>query len=65
MKTVGLPDDAVVCDLLEHFLGLATHDNVNAPPSSRVRAPSRGQDADPFQGPTLPLAGRAAPSRHR
>jgi len=34
IKDVDIANDAVMCDLLEHFMGLATHDNINAPPST-------------------------------
>lgn len=43
MKEFVLRDDPAVLDLVAHFLGIATHDNVNAPPSCLAEQ-ARSQD---------------------
>lgn len=34
MKVLAVDDDQAMLDLLVHFLGIATHHNVNAAPSA-------------------------------
>jgi hypothetical protein len=36
MHVVILGEDPAALDLVAHFLGLATHDNINAAPSARL-----------------------------
>ena len=42
MKEFVFHDDHAVMDLVAHFLGIATHDNINAPPSGMARMGERG-----------------------
>ena len=37
MKALVMDDAPVALDLVAHFLGIATHDNVNAAPSPQPR----------------------------
>ncbi|WP_442639980.1 hypothetical protein [Roseicyclus sp.] len=41
MKVFVFDDDPAVLDLVAHFLGIAVHDNVNAPPSGLARPAER------------------------
>lgn len=34
MKVIAVDDDQAMLDLVAHFLGIVTHDNVNAAPSA-------------------------------
>lgn len=45
MKTYPFDDDGAVLDLVAHFLGIATHDNVNAPPSCLLPTADPGKAA--------------------
>lgn len=36
MKVLAVNDDQAVLDLVVHFLGIATHHNINAAPSSKA-----------------------------
>ena len=63
MKRVVLMEDPAVLDLLVHFLGLAEHHNVNAPPSwrglsasrqPRAATPSRRTGSDPVLPTRMP-----------
>lgn len=41
MKVLAVDDDHAVLDLVAHFLGIATHDNENAAPSSIAAGEAR------------------------
>ncbi len=65
MKEFVFRDDPALLDLVAHFLGIATHDNVNAPPSglgeqARRQDPSGAQLAITAGGDGIgaPLAPR-------
>lgn len=41
MRVRAVDDDPAVLDLVAHFLGIATHDNINAAPTSAPNATVR------------------------
>lgn len=41
MKNFSIYNDEAVLDLVAHFLGIATHDNINAAPSGLERLADR------------------------
>lgn len=45
MALMAADDDSAVLDLVAHFLGLATHDNVNTLPQSKMAEPAVQEDA--------------------
>ena len=64
MKVLVIDDDPAVLDLVVHFLGLATHHNVNAAPSATI-APKTVSEADKPNGSFFPQRQRNTGGRRR